>query len=64
VILSAANGADIKIIGMYSTSPRAYCLYSADEGINSPQDLRGKTVAGPKGTNLHELLAAYLAAGA
>ncbi|MBR6459691.1 MAG: NrtA/SsuA/CpmA family ABC transporter substrate-binding protein [Actinomycetaceae bacterium] len=61
VILSAANGADIKIIGMYSTSPKAFRLFSADESINSPEDLRGKTVAGPKGTNLHELIVAYLA---
>lgn len=63
VILSAANGADIKIIGMYSTSPKAFKLFSADDTINSPADLRGKTIAGPKGTNLHELLTAYLAKG-
>ena len=63
VILSAANGADIKIIGMYSTSPGAFQLFSADPEINSPEDLRGKTIAGPKGTNLHELLTAYLAQG-
>ncbi len=60
VILSYANGADIKIIGMYSTSPKAFCLYSADDSIRSPGDLLGKTIAGPKGTNLHELLASYL----
>ncbi len=61
VILSYANGADIKIISMYSTSPKAFCLYSADDSIKSPEDLQGKVIAGPKGTNLHELLAAYLA---
>lgn len=61
VILAAANGADIKIISMYSRSPEAFMLFSADESINSPEDLAGKTIAGPKGTNLHELLAAYLA---
>lgn len=61
VILSAANGADIKIISMYSTSPGAFRLYSANDTINSPEDLRGKTIAGPKGTNLHELLVSYLA---
>lgn len=63
VILSAANGADIKIISMYSTSPGAFQLFSADPEIDSPEDLRGKTIAGPKGTNLHELLTAYLAQG-
>lgn len=63
VILSAANGADIKIIGMYSSSPKAFRLFSKDDTVNSPEDLRGKTIAGPKGTNLHELLTAYLASG-
>lgn len=61
VILSAANGADIKVLNMYSRSPKAFCLYSKDAGINSPETLRDKTIAGPAGTNLHELLAAYLA---
>lgn len=61
VILSAANGADIKVINMYSRSPEAFCMYTKDVSITSPEALRGKTIAGPAGTNLHELLAAYLA---
>ena len=61
VILSAANGADIKILNMYSRSPKAFCLYSQDENLTSPEALRGKTIAGPAGTNLHELLVSYLA---
>ncbi len=60
VILSASNGADIKIISMYSRSPKAFKLFSADESISSAKDLKGKKVAGPKGTILHELLVAYL----
>lgn len=60
VILAAANGADIVILSMYTRAPKAYCLFSNDETINSPEDLKGLTIAGPKGTNLHELLAAYL----
>lgn len=63
VILAAANDADIVILSMYSKAPKAFCMFSNDENINSPEDLRGLTIAGPKGTNLHELLAAYLAAG-
>ena len=63
VILSAANGADIQIISMYSRSPKAFCLFSMDDSINSPEDLRGKTIAGPQGTILHELLVAYLNQG-
>ena len=61
VILSAANDADIKIISMYSRSPKAFCLFSNDDSITNPEDLRGKTIAGPQGTILHELLVAYLA---
>ncbi len=61
ILLAAANGADIKIISMYSRSPKAFMMFSNDPTINSPKDLKGKTIAGPKGTNLHELLAAYLA---
>lgn len=63
VILAAANGSDIKVVDMYSRSPKAFCLFSSDNAINSPEDLRGKTIAGPTGTNLHELLVAYLTTG-
>lgn len=61
VILSASNGADIKIISMYSRSPEAFVLFTNDESIQSAADLAGKKIAGPKGTILHELLVAYLA---
>lgn len=60
VILSAANGADIKIISMYSRSPKAFRLFASDDTVNSPKDLEGKTIAGPQGTILHELLVSYL----
>ena len=60
VISAAANGADIKILNMYSRSPEAFCMYSHDASIKSAEDLKGKTIAGPAGTNLHQLLVAYL----
>lgn len=60
IILSAANGADIKVLNMYSRAPKAFCLYSTDDTLTTPESLRGKTIAGPAGTNLHELLVAYL----
>ncbi len=60
VILSASNGADIKILNTYSRSPEAFRLFTNDETIQSAADLKGKKVAGPKGTILHELLIAYL----
>ena len=61
VILSASNGADIKIMSMYSRSPEAFMLFTNLDSIDSPKDLAGKKVAGPKGTILHELLINYLA---
>ena len=61
VILSASNGADIKIISMYSRSPEAFKLFTNDPAITTAADLAGKKIAGPKGTILHELLVAYLA---
>ena len=61
VILSAANDADIKVLNMYSRSPKAFCMYAKDTALTSPEALRGKTIAGPMGTNLHELLVSYLA---
>ena len=60
IILSAANGADIKVLNMYSRAPKAFCMYSTDDSLTTPESLKGKTIAGPAGTNLHELLVAYL----
>ena len=60
VILSASNGADIKIMSMYSRSPEAFMLFTNLDDVDSPKDLAGKKVAGPKGTVLHELLINYL----
>lgn len=61
VILSAANGADIKVLNMYSRSPKSFCMYAKDDSLTTPESLKGKTIAGPTGTNLHELLVSYLA---
>lgn len=63
VLISAAAGADIKILSVYANAPKAFRIFSKDASIKSPADLKGKTIAGPKGTILHELLAAYLKKG-
>ena len=59
-VLAAANGADIKVLNVYGRSPEAYTIYSKDANIKTPEDLKGKTVAGPVGTTLHQLLVSYL----
>ncbi len=63
VLIAASGGADIKIISVYANAPKAFMLFSKDADLNAPEKLKGKTVAGPKGTILHELLAAYLKRG-
>lgn len=50
----------VKILNMYSRAPEAFAIFSKDGNIKSPMDLKNKKVAGPIGTNLHELLVAYL----
>ncbi len=59
-ILAASEGLDVKILGIYSRAPKAFMIIVRDPAIKSVKDLRGKKVAGPKGTILHQLLAAAL----
>ena len=47
-------------MSIYSRSPKAFKLFAKDDSIKTAEDLKGKKVAGPKGTILHELLVAYL----
>ncbi len=59
-ILAASNGVDIKIIGIYSRAPKAFNIMSKDPAVKTAADLKGKKVAGPKGTILHQILIAAL----
>lgn len=61
-ILGRANGIDLKVIAAYSRSPKAFAVMTAAGGPASIKELKGKRVAGPKGTTLNQLLAAALAA--
>lgn len=56
VILAAANGVNIKIIGVYSRAPKAFTIMAKDPAIKDIKDLKGKKIVGPKGTILHQLL--------
>lgn len=60
-ILARANGVDLKIIAAYARSPRAYFLMTRAEGPATLADLKGRKIAGPKGTVLNQLLVAALA---
>ena len=60
-ILAAANGVDLKIIAIYSRAPKAFVVLTKGDSIQKISDLKGKKVAGPKGTILHQLILAALA---
>ncbi len=60
-ILAASNGADVKVVGIYSRAPKAFNIMVKDPAIKTATDLKGKRIAGPKGTILHQVLAAALA---
>jgi sulfonate transport system substrate-binding protein len=60
-ILAAANGVDLKIIGIYSRAPKAFVVLVNGDSIQKISDLKGKKIAGPKGTILHQLILAALA---
>lgn len=59
-ILAASNGADVKVVGIYSRAPKAFNIMVKDPAIKTAADLKGKRVVGPKGTILHQILAAAL----
>ena len=59
-ILAASNGVDVKIIGTYSRAPKAFNIMAKDPAIKTTADLKGKKIAGPKGTILHQILIAAL----
>lgn len=61
VILFRAAGSPITIISGYSKPTGAFAIVARDPAIKSVADLRGRKVAGPKGTVLHQLLSAALA---
>jgi aliphatic sulfonates family ABC transporter substrate-binding protein len=60
VLLAAAGGNDLKIVSGFSRPTGLFAVVVKDPAIKSFADLKGKKVAGPKGTVLHQLLAAAL----
>ena len=60
-ILGKANGVDLQVVAAFSRNPKAFTIMGKAGGPTTLEDLKGKTVAGPKGTTLNQLLAAALA---
>lgn len=55
VLVGATAGADIKIIGVCSRSPRGFAIVVSSPEIRAISDLKGKKVAGVKGSVVHQL---------
>jgi NitT/TauT family transport system substrate-binding protein/sulfonate transport system substrate-binding protein len=60
VILAAAGGNDLKIVSGFSSPTGLFAIVVKDPAIKAVADLKGRKVAGPKGTVLHQLLASAL----
>lgn len=60
VIIANSAGNDVRIIDIVSRPERTFTIMVMDDGPTTVRDLSGKTVAGPKGTVLHQLLATVI----
>jgi ABC-type nitrate/sulfonate/bicarbonate transport system substrate-binding protein len=61
VILANAAGNKVYIAALVSRPRKTFALMVGPAGPRSVRELKGKTVAGPKGTVLHQMLVAALA---
>jgi ABC-type nitrate/sulfonate/bicarbonate transport system substrate-binding protein len=60
LILANAAGNRVEAAAVVSRPKRTFALLTGPSGPKSVRELRGKTVAGPKGTVLHQMLIAAL----
>jgi sulfonate transport system substrate-binding protein len=59
-ILAKANGIDLKVVAVFCRAPKGFNIMAKNPSITKVADLKGKTVAGPKGSMLNQLLFAAL----
>jgi sulfonate transport system substrate-binding protein len=60
ILIAAGAGNDLKIVSGFSCPTGLFAIVVKDPSITKIADLRGRKVAGPKGTVLHQLLASAL----
>jgi len=60
VFLAQSAGNDVRMIAGFSRPVDVFAIVVMDPEIRTITDLKGKKIAGPKGTVLHQLLAAAL----
>jgi aliphatic sulfonates family ABC transporter substrate-binding protein len=61
IILANAAGNEVDIAGIVSRPKQSFALMVGANGPATIEELKGKTIAGPKGTVLHQMLVAALA---
>lgn len=61
VLMAEGEGNPVRIVAGVSRPTDVYAVMAGRNGVRKMADLKGKTVAGPKGTVLHQLLVAALA---
>ncbi len=61
VILANAAGNRVEVAALVSRPKKAFALMVGPDGPRTVAELKGKTIAGPKGTVLHQMLVAALA---
>jgi ABC-type nitrate/sulfonate/bicarbonate transport system substrate-binding protein len=60
IILAAGGGNPLQIVSGFSSPAGLFAIVAKDPAIETVADLKGRKVAGPKGTVLHQLLASAL----
>lgn len=60
ILIAAGAGNDLKIISGFSRPTGLFAIVVKDPAIRTIADLKGRKVAGPKGTVLHQMLASAL----
>lgn len=60
-LVSAAGGIDARIIAVNSRSPKAFAVVTNNPSIRTVSDLKGKRVAGLRGSVVHQVLVTALA---
>jgi len=60
ILLARSSRNDVRIVAGFSRPVNVFAIAAGDPDIRDIEDLKGKKVAGPKGTVLHQLLAAAL----
>ena len=60
VLASRSKGEPVRAVAVFARAPRTFCIMAKSPSVKSAGDLKGRTVAGPKGTLMHLMLLAAL----